>query len=99
MKIKVGGHSQYLSPARSVVCCGATWGRVSAGSVVLGCAGCGSCYGALGRGARGSERSGPCTAARDCSAPTTGTWPPPSAASPPSAGRRSLSPGSRSPAG
>lgn len=69
--------------------------QVSAGSVW--CAGGGSCCDEEGRGCRGSEEPGRCTEVHGCSAQMSDTWPPLSAASPPSLGLRSPSPGSHSP--
>lgn len=71
--------------------------QVSAGSVVQWCAGGGSCCDEEGRGGQGSEGSGRCKEVRGCSAQTTDIWPPQSAASLPSSGRRSPSLGSHSP--
>lgn len=58
---------------------------------------CCSCCDEEDRGGPGSEEPGRCTEVRGCSAQTTDTWPPLSAASPPSSGRHFPSPGSHSP--
>lgn len=95
------GHvsNQSFSWLRSVIC---LWyisvvSQVSAGSVVQWCAGGGSCCDEEGRGGRGSEESGLCTEVRGCSTRMTDTWPPQSAASPPSSEQRSPSLGCHSP--
>lgn len=93
----------FNSPLRSVVCRSTSSAlsdvsQVSAGSVVQRCAGGGSWCVEQGRGAPASVKPGRCTEVRGCSVQRRGIWPPPSAASPPSSGQHSLSPGSRSPA-